>query len=63
MNNRIENHLTYFALLDPSEQCAAVRRLANSGMADASISSVTRLSVEAVRRIIAAGGGCETCND
>jgi hypothetical protein len=40
-------------LLDSAEQAAMVRRLSNSGYSDESISIISGLSIELVRRILA----------
>lgn len=56
----------YFAMLSRDEQRAAIRRLANSGMSDYTIASITSISVEMVRNILAerceftdlTAGGC-----
>lgn len=45
--------LLHFLLLSPTEQANAIRRLAATGMSDFTIATATRLSVEAIRRIIA----------
>jgi hypothetical protein len=50
-----ERELLHFLLLDSAAQEAAIRRLAASGMNDYVIASVSGLSVEQVRRILAAG--------
>jgi hypothetical protein len=46
--------LNHFLLLTRGEQETAIRRLAASGMNDYAIASATRLTVEQVRRILAA---------
>ena len=51
-----EREMLYFRLLSPPEQAAAIRRLAASGMSVTTISAATKLSVEAVRQILAQGG-------
>lgn len=45
--------LRHFLLLDREQQAQAIRRLAVSGMLEHTISAVTGLSVEQVRRILA----------
>lgn len=42
----------YFAMLDQDAQCAAIQRLANSGMSDHTIAAATQLSVEMIRKIV-----------
>jgi DNA-directed RNA polymerase specialized sigma24 family protein len=42
----------HFQLLSLEEQRAAIQRLANSGMSDATIAAATGLSVEQIRSII-----------
>jgi hypothetical protein len=49
-----ERELRHFMLLDRDEQEAAIRRLAASGMSDYGIATTTRLTVQQVRRILAA---------
>ena len=44
--------LHYFALLDRSEQRAAIVRLSAEGFSDYGIAAATRLSVEFVRHVI-----------
>jgi DNA invertase Pin-like site-specific DNA recombinase len=51
--------LRYFLLLDRSEQEAAIRRLMASGMPAYTIAAATGLSVEQVRRILAATTNAE----
>jgi hypothetical protein len=53
----------YFALLTEAEQHAAIKRLANSGMADTTIAAATMLSVEMVRQILGQGRACEACEE
>lgn len=44
----------HFELLDREEQEHAIRRLAREGMSEYSIAAATRLSVEMIRRVLAA---------
>jgi hypothetical protein len=55
----------YFGLLSADEQRDAIRRLARSGMGDHTISSITEIGVEGVRRILAERGcdGCDGCDE
>lgn len=46
--------LMHFELLDREEQESAIRRLAREGMSEYSIAAATRLSVEMIRRVLAA---------
>jgi hypothetical protein len=55
--------MLYFAMLTEAEQHAAIKRLANSGMADTSIATATMLSVEQVRQILGQGRQCEACEE
>jgi ABC-type phosphate/phosphonate transport system ATPase subunit len=48
-----QNRVSYFTMLSEAEQRAAIRRLSRSGMVDHAIASITTLSVEMVRRILA----------
>lgn len=48
--------LMHFRLLSPTEQATAIRRMAATRMSVNTIAAATRLSVEAVRRILAQGG-------
>lgn len=45
--------LHHFLLLTPSEQANAVRRLAATGMAASTISTVTKLHIGQVKKILA----------
>ena len=49
--------------LAEAEQHAAIKRLANSGMADTSIAAATMLSVEQVRIILGHSKQCEGCQE
>lgn len=44
--------LLWFSIMTPSEQAACIHRLAGQGRDDYAIASVTKLSVEDVRRIL-----------
>ena len=46
--------LMHFLLLTPTEQAAAIRRLAAQGWTELGIAAATRLSVEMVRRVLTA---------
>ena len=59
----VDARMQYFAMLIESEQHAAIRRLAASGMGDTSIAAVTMLSVEMVRQILGQGRACEACEE
>ena len=48
-----ERELKHFLLLDQTQQEQAIRRLANSGMPEATIAVATGLSVEQIRRTLA----------
>lgn len=54
--------MRYFAMLTEAEQQAAIKRLATSGMGDASIAAATMLSIEQVRQILGRRG-CEACEE
>jgi hypothetical protein len=43
----------YFEMLTQPEQCAAIARLAASGMSDYGIAAATGLAVEVIRRTLA----------
>ena len=58
----VDARMLHFALLSEEEQHAAIRRLANSGMADTSIAAATMLSVEMVRQILGRPE-CEACEE
>jgi hypothetical protein len=60
---RNPNRVNQFLLLNEHEQRDAIKRLARSGMGDHTISSVTGLAVEAVRRIIGERSQCEGCDE
>jgi hypothetical protein len=59
----IDARMLHFAMLTEAEQHAAIKRLANSGMADTSIAAATMLSVELVRHTLGLGGKCEACEE
>lgn len=59
----VENRMLYFAMLTEAEQHAAIKRLAASGVGEASIAAATMLSVEQVRIILGHGKQCERCQD
>ena len=59
----VDARMLHFALLSEEEQRQAIRRLANSGMADTSIAAATMFSVEMVRQILGQSRACEGCND
>jgi hypothetical protein len=63
MSAAIDARMHYFALLTEAEQHAAIKRLANSGMADTTIAAATMLSVEMVRQILGQGRACEACEE
>lgn len=49
--------LVYFLMLTRAEQAAAIKRMAAQGWTDHGIAAASRLSVEAVRRILAGPQG------
>ena len=59
----VDARMLHFAMLTESEQHAAIKRLANSGMADTSIAAATMLSVEQVRMILGARVVCKGCEE
>ena len=51
-----EARMRHFALLTRDQQAQAVKRLAAAGMSDAAIARATRMSVDAVCRLLAEHG-------
>lgn len=49
----VSGHLHHFLLLDREQQAQAITRMANTGWSDFGIATVTCLSVEQIRRILA----------
>jgi len=49
--------MQHFWNLSAAEQEAAIKRLADSGLSDATMAAATKLSVEQVRRILAGSQG------
>jgi hypothetical protein len=51
-----DQRMWHFQLMSYDEQCAAIRRLASSGMGHYTIAAATGLSVEMVRKILGRQG-------
>jgi hypothetical protein len=63
MSGTVDARMDYFMMLSEEEQHAAIKRLAASGMGEASIAAATMLSVEMIRQILGARVGCQECEE
>ena len=55
-----EREMRHFLLLDRDQQEQAIRRLVAAGMSEHTVASVTGLSVEQVRRVLAEANSSPT---